>query len=60
MAPQQPFALNSRVRHALLGLGAVMRYEGDKMVVLFDDAGYKTLAIASVLERAQLQPEPGA
>jgi len=31
--------------------------EGDKMVVLFDDAGCKTLAVESVLERGLLEPE---
>jgi ATP-dependent DNA helicase RecQ len=55
-AAREPFALNSRVCHASLGEGSVMRYEGDKMVVLFDEAGYKTLAVDSVLERGLLEP----
>lgn len=41
----EPFPLNSRVAHREWGEGLVMRYEGDKMVVLFDTVGYKTLAI---------------
>ncbi|MBD2111808.1 MULTISPECIES: RecQ family ATP-dependent DNA helicase [Cyanophyceae] len=40
----QPFALNSRVVHRTWGEGTVMRYEGDKIVILFDQMGYKTLA----------------
>jgi ATP-dependent DNA helicase RecQ len=35
----------------------VMRYEGDKLTVLFDDVGYKTLALDIVLEWGLLQPE---
>jgi ATP-dependent DNA helicase RecQ len=45
----EPFALGSRVRHDAWGEGTVQRYEADKMVVLFDDAGYKTLAVDLVL-----------
>ena len=51
----QPFALNSRVIHQSLGEGLVMRYEGDKIVVLFDDAGYKTLGIDLVLKQGLLK-----
>lgn len=40
---RQPFALNSRVVHASWGEGMVMRYEGSKVVILFDQMGYKTL-----------------
>jgi len=45
---EQPFPLNSRVQHRSLGDGLVMRYEGEKIVVLFDDTGYKTLDLALV------------
>jgi ATP-dependent DNA helicase RecQ len=45
------FPINSRVSHNAWGEGLVMRYEGDKMVVLFDKVGYKTLAVAVVQER---------
>ena len=34
----------------------MQRYEGDKMVVLFDGAGYKTLAVELVAERKLLRP----
>jgi len=52
----EPFPINSRVRHKTYGAGLVQRYEGDKMVVLFDEAGYKTLDVAIVTERALLEP----
>ena len=45
-----PFELGARVAHARWGDGAVQRYEGDKMVVLFDRAGYKTLAVELVTD----------
>ena len=51
---EEPFALSSRVRHRDWGEGTVQRYEGDKMVVLFDEVGYKTLATQLVVERALL------
>jgi ATP-dependent DNA helicase RecQ len=50
-----PFPVNGRVRHASWGEGLVMRYEGDRIVVLFDDVGYKTLALAAVLHRGLVQ-----
>jgi ATP-dependent DNA helicase RecQ len=34
----------------------VQRYEGDKMTVLFDEVGYKTLGVGLVLERGLLEP----
>jgi ATP-dependent DNA helicase RecQ len=50
-----PFPLNSRVVHPAWGEGIVTRYEGDKIVVLFDSEGYKTLDLELVLERALLR-----
>jgi ATP-dependent DNA helicase RecQ len=52
-----PFPLNSRVVHRTLGIGEVMRYEGDKMVVLFDVSGYTTLGIELVLKNGLLEGE---
>ncbi|MBD0290972.1 MAG: RecQ family ATP-dependent DNA helicase [Thermoleophilia bacterium] len=51
----EPFALGTPVRHEKWGAGLVQRYEGDKVVVLFDDVGYKTLAVALVRERGLLE-----
>jgi ATP-dependent DNA helicase RecQ len=50
----EPFPLDSRVAHKSWGEGLVVRYEGDKMVVLFDTIGYKTLATALVAANALL------
>lgn len=52
----EPFPLNSRVAHAAWGEGLVQRYEGDKMVVLFDTIGYKTLDVDCVTDGGLLQP----
>ena len=51
-----PFELGTRVAHARWGAGLVQRYEGDKLVVLFDEAGYKTLDLDLVRERGLLAP----
>lgn len=53
---QLPFPLNSRVSHKSWGEGLVMRYEGDKIVVLFDEVGYKTLAVELAVKWKLLQP----
>ncbi len=45
----EPYALNSRVKHKNWGEGIVMRYEEDKVVVLFDTVGYKTLEVGMAL-----------
>jgi ATP-dependent DNA helicase RecQ len=37
-------------------VGVVQRYEDDAVVVLFDDAGYKTLAVDVVVSRGLLTP----
>jgi hypothetical protein len=34
----------------------VLRRDGDQIVVLFDDAGYKTLSLDLVREHALLEP----
>jgi ATP-dependent DNA helicase RecQ len=50
-----PFPLNARVSHSDLGEGLVQRYEDGKVVVLFEDAGYRTLALDLVLEKGLLR-----
>lgn len=52
-----PFPINSHVVHKMWGVGMVLRYEGDKMVVLFDDVGYKTLAVDVVTGHNLLELE---
>jgi ATP-dependent DNA helicase RecQ len=51
-----PFPEQSRVVHAAFGEGLVLRHEGDSVVVLFDEAGYKTLSIELVEEGDLLRP----
>jgi ATP-dependent DNA helicase RecQ len=53
-----PFPLNSRVVHTIWSEGVVLRYEGDKIIVLFDGVGYKALSLAIVMEKGLLQPAP--
>jgi ATP-dependent DNA helicase RecQ len=58
----QPFPINTRVCHPSFGAGLIVRYEGDdKTVVLFDDAGYKTLSLDLVVDGQLLKAvtDPG-
>jgi ATP-dependent DNA helicase RecQ len=50
----EPFPVGARVVHAEWGEGAVQRYDDHAVVVLFDDVGYKTLALDVVAERGLL------
>jgi superfamily II DNA helicase RecQ len=50
--------VDSRVTHASWGTGRVLRYEGDTMTVLFDEAGYRTLSVDLVKAKGLLQPAP--
>ena len=54
-----PFPLNSHVTHTSWGKGMVMRYEGDKIIVMFDKVGYKTLSIEIVTANRLLVSLPG-
>jgi ATP-dependent DNA helicase RecQ len=44
----RPYPLHSTVRHRAWGTGTVLGYENDRMTVLFDEVGYKTLSVAVV------------
>ncbi len=44
----EPFPVASAVRHSEWGAGTVMSYEHDRMVVLFEEVGYKTLSVPIV------------
>jgi ATP-dependent DNA helicase RecQ len=52
----QPFSLGQAVVHPELGSGTVHGYDGDALVVLFEDAGYRTLDTGIVTERRLLRP----
>ncbi|HEX6869919.1 MAG TPA: RecQ family ATP-dependent DNA helicase [Micromonosporaceae bacterium] len=51
--PARPYPVHSTVRHKRWGTGTVLGYEDDKMTVLFDTVGYKTLSVA-VVRKANL------
>lgn len=42
--------MNARVEHLQWGTGTVMRFDGDRIVVLFEDVGYRTLSLTAVQE----------
>ena len=45
----RPIAVGAAVKHPEWGRGTVQTYEeGDRIVVLFETAGYKTLALGVV------------
>jgi ATP-dependent DNA helicase RecQ len=50
-----PFAVGARVAHGQWGEGVVQRYDDDAVVVLFDEVGYKTLALEVIRERGLLE-----
>jgi ATP-dependent DNA helicase RecQ len=56
MPDEVPFEVGSRVAHGQWGKGIVQRYDDDAVVVLFDEVGYKTLALEVVEERSLLKP----
>jgi ATP-dependent DNA helicase RecQ len=54
-----PFPVHSSVRHPEWGSGLVLSYEDDRMTVLFDDVGYKTLSVPVVSEQGLLTLDAG-
>ena len=53
---RRPVRGRHAVSHGTWGVGVVQRYEDDAVVVLFDDAGCKTLAVDVVVSRGLLTP----
>ena len=51
---REPFPVHSQVRHGEWGTGMVMGYEQDRMTVLFDTVGYKTLSVPVVIKQELL------
>ncbi len=43
------------MEHTEWGAGVVMRVEDDRVVVLFEEVGYKTLALKAVLDHDLLR-----
>jgi ATP-dependent DNA helicase RecQ len=56
----RPFPVDSSVEHTEWGPGVVMRHEDDRVVVLFETVGYKTLALAAVTEHDLLRERTSA
>jgi ATP-dependent DNA helicase RecQ len=60
-AEEQPtrseeFPLNGSVQHVTWGHGVVMSIDQDRLTVLFDDVGYKTLSLPAIREHQLLRP----
>lgn len=53
-----PYPLHSTVRHAEWGAGTVLGYSKDRMTVLFDNVGYRTLSVSVVQSQGLLILEP--
>ncbi|MER7616636.1 RecQ family ATP-dependent DNA helicase [Nonomuraea wenchangensis] len=47
-ADEGPFPVGAKVKHKTWGQGTVMGREPDRITVLFDSVGYKTLALSAV------------
>jgi ATP-dependent DNA helicase RecQ len=51
-----PYDVGARVAHEEFGAGMVTDVEDDRLTVLFDDVGYRTLSLAVVEEHGLLTP----
>lgn len=54
------YAAGTRVRHAEWGEGTVMSEEGDRITVLFESMGYRTLSLAAIAGKGLLTAAPHA
>jgi ATP-dependent DNA helicase RecQ len=52
---RSPYAVNAQVTHQEWGAGVVMRVEDDRITVLFDQVGYKTLSLAALRAKGLLK-----
>jgi ATP-dependent DNA helicase RecQ len=52
---ERPFEIGATVTHGEWGPGEVQRYDEDRVVVLFESVGYRTLALDLVAEKGLLQ-----
>jgi ATP-dependent DNA helicase RecQ len=53
---ERPFEISATVTHREWGNGEVQRYDGARVVVLFESVGYRTLDLELVTEKGLLQP----
>jgi ATP-dependent DNA helicase RecQ len=54
-AAERPFPIGAAVTHKSWGPGEVQRYDRDRVVVLFEAVGYRTLALSLVEEEGLLE-----
>jgi ATP-dependent DNA helicase RecQ len=54
---ESPYALQEQVRHEEFGAGIVTDVETDRLTVLFDEVGYRTLSLEVVAEQGLLVPD---
>jgi ATP-dependent DNA helicase RecQ len=52
-----PLDVDSRISHVEFGAGTVLEVEDDRVTVLFDEVGYRTLSTSVVLERNLVETE---
>jgi ATP-dependent DNA helicase RecQ len=55
-AAESPFRHQDPVHHEAFGDGLVMSLDGEEVTVLFDDVGYRTLHLPTVVEHELLRP----
>jgi ATP-dependent DNA helicase RecQ len=53
-ASSGPYAVEQEVRHRAFGDGVVMSVDGDTVTVLFEDVGYRTLSVPTVVDQKLL------
>ncbi|KUM84579.1 RecQ family ATP-dependent DNA helicase [Streptomyces pseudovenezuelae] len=53
-----PYAAGTRVQHTEWGEGTVMSEEGDRITVLFESMGYRTLSLAAITGKGLLTAHP--
>jgi ATP-dependent DNA helicase RecQ len=51
----RPFPIGAAVTHKSWGAGEIQRYDSDRVVVLFETVGYRTLALSLVEEEGLLE-----
>jgi ATP-dependent DNA helicase RecQ len=56
---EHPFPVDTAVEHTEWGPGIVMRHEADRVVVLFEEVGYKTLGLQVVIDHDLLHQRAG-
>ena len=59
-AQSAEYPVDSTVRHVEWGDGVVVSSDQDELTVLFEEVGYKTLAVSVVRERKLLEVVPGS